>query len=251
MKNPQKLNLKKLISISFLIVFLPLIFFYKFFINEFRKYQNFARDENEKEFKQIIKNKVIKDEDFSKKDQINFFKYGRNALIAKDFLASKEYFSHLIENDPNNHLALHMRGVSKFNLKDYKGAINDFSKAINLDKKSKISFNNRGIAKMGLKNYQGALNDFSKAIEIDNNYVNGFLSRGTANYKLENYRESLLDFDKAIEIRPNDSQIYIGRSIVKEKTNDIKGACSDIKKASNLSTINQTNKSWYKNNCPN
>ena len=76
------------------------------------------------------------------------------------------------------------------------------------------------------------------------------MSRGTANYKLENYRESLIDFDKAIEISPKDSQIYIGRSIVKEKTNDIKGACLDIKKASNLSIINQNDKSWHKKNCP-
>ena len=247
-KNPSKLNFTKLISIAFFTLVLPLIFFYKF-KNEFKKNQNFANEVNKKEFKQIIKNKIIDDEDFSKKDQINFFKYGKNALIKKDFLVSKEYFSLLIKNDPSNHLAMHMRGVSKFHLKDYKGAIKDFSQAISLNEKSKISLNNRGIAKMSLKNYQGAINDFSKAIEIDNKYVNGFLSRGTANYKLENYRESLLDFDKAIEISPNDSEIYIGRSIVKEKTNDIKGACLDMKKASNLSIISQINKNWYKNNC--
>ncbi|WP_082303578.1 tetratricopeptide repeat protein [Prochlorococcus marinus] len=247
-----KINIAKLITILFLLIVIPITFINKIFINKPKlDILNISRDMNEKEFNQIIKNNIIKNEDLTKKEQLEFFKYGKSALISKQFKASQKFFTLLIENDPNNPLAFHFRGVSKFNLRDYSGAINDFSKAIKLDEKSITSYNNRGIAKASLKNYQGAINDFSKAIKLDKNYANGYLSRGTANYKLGNYKESLIDFDKAVKLSPNEGEIYIGRSIVKEKNNNIKGACMDMKKAINLSIIDQSEKSWFRYNCKN
>ncbi len=91
------------------------------------------------------------------------------------------------------------------------------------------------------KNFSQALHYFNEAIE-NGYYKNVYGLRADCYHQSALFKEALKDFNDAISADPNDCNLYFQRSFTEQSLNNKDGAISDLKKAIQLSRIdNKTN----------
>jgi len=59
------------------------------------------------------------------------------------------------------------RGLAKFKLNDYSGAIEYYTKIIEIDPNKASAYSNRGLSKDRSEDHSGAIKDLTKAIELE------------------------------------------------------------------------------------
>lgn len=180
-----------------------------------------SRENIEKETKKLIK------ENNKKIQEINLFNLGLQAHDNKDYKASIDYFTKVINLNIKNSVAYYNIGLAKYYLKDYEGAIENYNEAIRLNPNYPEAYNNRGIAKYELKLFEETTEDFNKAIELNPNYSMAYNNRGIAKFDLAKNKEknseeynqliekAMHDYNKAIELNINNSKAYYNRGEAK------------------------------------
>src|SRR5665213_771008 len=105
---------------------------------------------------------------YSKKKAVGLLKLGLRDDSLKDYHASIEDYTRVIEMNPVhslNVIAYNNRGMAKLDMRDFKGAILDFNKTIELDSIDAIAYANRGLAEVYMNDLRSALQSYDKAIE--------------------------------------------------------------------------------------
>ncbi len=101
-----------------------------------------------------------------------------------NFSKSIAYLDTVLQNEPDNRLALTTRGASFLRKGDPEKAEADFSRAIAADPENARAFHLRGIARMEQGDHPGALADFNQAIALDAGYGAAYNSRANLNSML-------------------------------------------------------------------
>jgi len=155
------------------------------------------------------------------------------------------YFDRLVNADPTNTYALHMRGsgwlqkgepdnaimdfdacirleptvATLFNSrgrawaakKAHDKAIEDYSEAVRLDPRDALPFNNRGLARFAKKEYDRAIRDYDEAIRLDPKYLEAFNNRGVAWLAKKEFDRAIRDYDEAFRLDPKHPVVFNNR----------------------------------------
>ncbi len=176
----------------------------------------------------------------------------------------------LLAIDPQNALALLLRGSSNQYLGDRLTPAADFQMALNvggenpdvysimgstyaqtqdvdnafmaldrallLDSNHARSYYFRGLTYMNNDNLNAAVRDFSTAIAFDPTYYDAFFDRGQAYALQNNYDAAIQDFSAALSQYPNFKLAYIRRGVVQEWDGNITAAVGDYAQYIHLNT---------------
>ena len=124
------------------------------------------------------------------------------------------------------------RGKSYSKLTQHIQAQSDFDEAISIDPANADFHLSKGDDFFLQAEYSRAKQAYIKYLDLNSNYI-GYYKRGNANYKLEKLDDAIKDYTKSIELNQADSKSYRNRGIARYETCQ-EGACSDLKKASDL-----------------
>lgn len=118
----------------------------------------------------------------------------------------------LIQLQPKNVVAHHLRGSLYGEKGDYAKAVESFSEVIRLEPgKWPIAYNNRAQALSGLGDLKSALADLNVAIKIEPTNWYHFLERGKVHEQSGSYDLAVADFTKAISLDPKEASSYKAR----------------------------------------
>jgi protein O-mannosyl-transferase len=120
---------------------------------------------------------------------------------------SLDFWSTLIETDPNISVAWLNRGQAKHLMEDNVGAFEDFNKSISL-KPSELAYNNRAWIRKSNGDLNGAIEDYNKAIRIKPDYGSAYFNRGVIKLGQQNYVGALDDFNAVIRLDPKSKEAY-------------------------------------------
>jgi tetratricopeptide (TPR) repeat protein len=159
-------------------------------------------------------------------------------------LAANEYFDDalailddvVIEN-PNNSLALTIRGVMYRKIGRYSEAISDFDNAIKLDSENASAYCHRAfsVQQIGQSEWwKQALLDTEKSIALEKDNALAYLIRGNALVANEQFEAAIGAFDHAIAYNPNSSNSLVGRARAHAEIGQFQKAKSDLRRASEL-----------------
>ena len=113
-----------------------------------------------------------------------------------------EFYTSVIENEPNNSSAYNWRGMIRRELGDLDHAIADYDEALRIEPSHSFAFNNRGSLRLSQKDYDRAIADFDAAIRNNPGHALAHNNRGMARQAKKMYEEALADYDRAAEISP-------------------------------------------------
>ena len=108
-----------------------------------------------------------------------------------------EYYSKVIEIDPNCIPAYTARGDLYYAKGNYAGAIYDFSKILKLQPQNAEVYFARGQANIKNGDTKGALQDFSRAVELKPDYTEAYQNRALLYSDQHLYAEAMADVQKA------------------------------------------------------
>ncbi|RHZ89595.1 hypothetical protein Glove_13g29 [Diversispora epigaea] len=133
-------------------------------------------------------------------------------------------FSIVLEKEPNNALALRLRGETYLKLGKCNEALTDFNKLLEIEPNNYLALRLRGETYQKFKNYNEALINFNKSLksqpnnrnfhkeiidkyseilEIEPNNALALRLRGETYQKLKKYNEASTDFNKLLEFENN------------------------------------------------
>ncbi len=101
----------------------------------------------------------------------------KTALAQGNLEESIRIFDKVLDNDPENRIALFSRGVAKFKNEDFDGAVEDCTSYIELNAFNEKVFCSRGNALLALGQDEQALADFNQSLEINPQYPTAYFSR--------------------------------------------------------------------------
>lgn len=108
-----------------------------------------------------------------------------------------QYWSTVIQSDPNSAEAYNNRGLAYYNLNQFQKAIKDFDKAISINSEYAVAFNNRGNAYYSLGQFTQALTNFTESLKFNSKYANAHYNSGLAYLQLQNKTQSCREFNLA------------------------------------------------------
>ena len=147
--------------------------------------------------------------------------------------AESWYTRYLIDN-PNDHLMLVSRGITRNNQGKYLQAISDFSSAIRINPRDYDQYFQRSISKVRIKDYYGAIRDLSESIGRNPSHLTSYYNRGSAYMRVGDYGSAIDDYTIVILRDPDDSDAYLNRGRCKGYLGDIRGASLDFRVAKRL-----------------
>ena len=106
------------------------------------------------------------------------------ALIGHNYGESIELFGKIIDEQPDNRMALISRGTSYLRTDDTGAALRDFSRVIEIDSENARAHHMRGLTHEKMGNHPAAMDDFNRAIELNPEYGAAYFSRATLHTKL-------------------------------------------------------------------
>jgi tetratricopeptide (TPR) repeat protein len=98
------------------------------------------------------------------------------AYRKKNYAESIEYFSQVINFNPDNELAYLCRGSSYLMLEKIEESISDFNRAIALNPLYARAYHQRGLARELKDDIANAYRDFDRALEIDPEFTAAYQS---------------------------------------------------------------------------
>jgi tetratricopeptide (TPR) repeat protein len=99
------------------------------------------------------------------------------AYRKKNYAESIEYFSQVINLNPDNELAHLCRGSAYLMLEKIEESISDFNRAIALNPLYARAYHQRGLARELMDDIANAYRDFDRALEIDPEFTAAYQSR--------------------------------------------------------------------------
>ncbi|NES77707.1 MULTISPECIES: tetratricopeptide repeat protein [Okeania] len=119
---------------------------------------------------------------------------------AKDYEAAIQYFSRVIEINPNFAEAYYGRGLAKFDLGNNKEAIVDYTQALAINPNYIDAYLARGIAKLAVKDISETIADANQIIAINNNYAPAYKLLGNAYRQQHNQADAIDNFKRGAEL---------------------------------------------------
>jgi len=127
-------------------------------------------------------------------------KDARQAIVKKDYPQAINLTSEIIQVDPANAGAYHVRGIAYYLTGKTDDALADLSKAISLEPRNTEAFLYRGLAHSKQNNHGAAVEDFSQGIKINAQYGAAYYYRGLARQQLGQSELAQADFRKALDL---------------------------------------------------
>ncbi len=164
-----------------------------------------------------------------------------------------DYFTQVINTDPNNIDTYNSRGEIKNEIKnvqevnntnaynnlgnvkpeliDYPGTTNDCTQVINTSTNHKKDYNNHDNTKSKTKDYQAAIDDFTQTIKTEPKNAHAYYNRGNAKSEINDYSGAIDDFTQAIKINPKDASAYYNRANANSQLKNYQSAIDDLTQA--------------------
>ena len=186
---------------------------------------------------------VFKDIDLNKYKEtvnVNFENYKRDHAFAYlrdgEYGYANELLIELIDNNPDDALALNALGIMSYLSDNNRDALYYFTEAINKNPNYDLSYLNRHEVYKYQGNYSKALNDITKAINIEPNQPDNFVYRASLYMDMENWAEAKNDINKVIESKDfnKDPSAYLIRIFANIFLGNFDEACLDISTAISL-----------------
>ncbi len=184
--------------------------------------------------------KDINFEKFTAKVNVNSEDYNRDyalACLREGYLEdAQNLLLELIENNPNDAIALNTLGILSYIADNNNDAIYYFSEAIENNPNDELGYVNRFTVYKYQKNYSTALEDITKAISVNPNQPDNYSYRAFLYMDMENWKDAKVDWDKTIESEDfkKDGMAYYYRALCNGHLENWKDACKDIYTAFNL-----------------
>lgn len=162
--------------------------------------------------------------------------YAYTSMHKGDLSGASSIFASMLEDDPEDVLALNAMGIISYVVDNNSDALYYFSKAIDSHPNNTIAYLNRGQLYKYQNDYEKAIADISSAINIDPATPDHFYIRGSMYMTKENWAKAIEDFSKAIEFDDykSDPAIYYIRAIAYAQNNNLPAARNDVQTAYNL-----------------
>ena len=179
-------------------------------------------------------------DEYRKKISVNVDNYFRDfayvSMQEGDLEYSASVFSNILENNPDDELALNAMGIISYVMDNNSDAQYYFSKAIESNPSNTTGLLNRAQLYRNHQEYSKALNDLNRVIAIDPVQPDNYLTRAYLYADIEEWRKAIQDMDEVIKSEDfkRDAYAYMYRAIFKARNKDRKGACKDIQVAYNL-----------------
>ncbi|NEP86906.1 MAG: tetratricopeptide repeat protein [Okeania sp. SIO2C2] len=119
---------------------------------------------------------------------------------AKDYQAAIQYFSRVIEINPNFAEAYYGRGLARFDLGNNNEAIADYTQALAINPNYIDAYLARGIAKLAVKDISATIEDANQIITINNHYAPAYKLLGNAYRKQDNQADAIDNFKRGAEL---------------------------------------------------
>ncbi|NEP05163.1 MAG: tetratricopeptide repeat protein [Okeania sp. SIO2G4] len=119
---------------------------------------------------------------------------------ARDYEAAIQYFSRVIEINPNFAEAYYGRGLAKFDLGNNKEAIADYTQALAINPNYIDAYLARGIAKLAVKDISATIVDANQIITINNHYAPAYKLLGNAYRQQDNQADAIDNFKRGAEL---------------------------------------------------
>lgn len=168
---------------------------------------------------------------------INYLKAAAYKNAYQWNLAMDELNQHLASN-PNNPIALNLRGDCAAAQANYKAAIADYTQAIKLAPSSASAFRSRGFALRILKDYPNAIEDFTSVINLDPTDVFSYAERSYSKCQLKQWASAIKDAQQANAIDPNYALAYRYKAQAQEKSGQFKEAIESLNESIKLQPKN-------------
>ncbi|MGM3305035.1 tetratricopeptide repeat protein [Anabaena sp. WFMT] len=163
-----------------------------------------------------------------------YMRLGAECFEKKDYRGAVNYYSQVLQLQPNNVDAYNQRGRAMYYLGDKDGAIKDFNQAIRIDPNFANAYNGRGVSCSELGDKQGAIEDYTQAIKIDPQYTDAYNNRGFDRYELGDKQGAIEDYTQAIKIHPQYTDAYWKRGIARSDLGAKRRAIHDFQKAADI-----------------
>jgi hypothetical protein len=187
-------------------------------------------------------------DEYREKISVNADSYFRDyayvSMQEGDLEYSASVFSNILENNPDDELALNAMGIISYVLDNNNDAQYYFSKAIESNPSSTTGLLNRVQLYRNHQEYSKALNDLNRVIAIDPAQPDNYLTRAYLYADIKEWRKAIQDMDEVIKSEDfkRDAYAYMYRAIFKAHDKDRKGACKDIQIAYNLTSDSELEK---------
>jgi tetratricopeptide (TPR) repeat protein len=119
-------------------------------------------------------------------------------------------YSAALRLNPNDPLALELRGLVYLNKNDYDLAIADYTAYLRLDPNDIAILGQRGWAYHQKRDYDRAIADYTQAIRLTPDSAWAYNKRGDAYYSKKNYAQAIADYEAALRIYPDDALARTG-----------------------------------------
>ena len=198
-------------------------------------------------------------EKYKEKINVNFEDYNRDYALATlrngEWNEAQEILTELIENNPNDMIALNTLGILSYVADNNSDAIYYFSEAIAKNPNSELAYVNRFAVYKYQKNYPPAIEDITKAIILNPDQPDNFVYRAILYIDMEDWKNAKEDLEKAIASKDfkKDAMIYYYRIYANAHLENWEEACKDIYIAYNLTNDkdleNELQGLWHKCGC--
>jgi len=198
-------------------------------------------------------------EKYKAKMNVNFDDYTRDYALASlregYFNDAQSLLLELVENNPDDIIALNTLGILSYITDNNSDALYYFSQAIDKNPNDDLAYINRFAVYKYQKNYSAALEDITKAINVVPDQPDYLGYRAGLYMDMEDWKNAKADYDKLIasEDFKRDAVAYMNRALVNIFLGNRKEACDDIYTAFNLTDDKNIEKNlqdlWNKCGC--
>jgi tetratricopeptide (TPR) repeat protein len=157
---------------------------------------------------------LLKSDRLAGKDKSIALSVRGNILVNKrDYVHAIETLSMAADLDPDNVVALNLRGLAYERSGKDDLAMADYNLALQKRPTYGVPYNNRGVIQVRRGALQSALDDFSLSIKLTPKFILGWTNRARVRTLMKDYDGALADFAEAEKIDPAAPQIAGNRCI--------------------------------------
>jgi tetratricopeptide (TPR) repeat protein len=167
---------------------------------------------------------------------INYlFKRSGYYYLQGDFERAAQYYTHDIDNEPQNANHYLARAACLINTLQKERAIADIDRALRIAPHNLFALQLRAEIYVMDKNYDAALGLFARAQEINPNWAVPYFDRGSVFLDKKEVQLAVEEFNKAISLSPQTWLFYLIRSIAHFKLGNLEAAHKDQDSALRIS----------------
>jgi tetratricopeptide (TPR) repeat protein len=123
-------------------------------------------------------------------------------------------YSHILRDEPANSDALHLLGVTNFQLGESEIAVAQIGAAIELDPHNSLAYSNLGNAMQSLGMDEQSIACYDCAVGLDPLMGDAFFNRGVVQQKMARLEDSLGSYAQAIAVQPQHARAMHRRGMV-------------------------------------